>query len=217
MLRQLLKTTLWSTTKVFLTYDNIQLKTFLEIASTGNVQLLCIRGKAGQVELVKRWEELVRINSDHNDDSNYDVYLDNLKTYGEFMNQYTMVKAMLTVLCYQIDDEYIEELKQLGYNIAVSKDPDQSGKKAYLESLEAAMRKSDNLVTKLKSKYNELLDLTKEVGEERVTLGSLIAQVSFALGFNIPDTITLSQFNEYKRIVKQKYNEQRNKQAGHNF
>lgn len=208
---------------MFITYDTITLKMFIDIANTGNVSQLCVRGKASQVELAKHWEEIVKLNLDHAEDSTYDMHLENLQQLGNFMSLHTRVKAMLMVLHYQIDDEYIEELKQLGYKIEVSKTPEQNGRKAYAESLHNAMRKSENLVSKLTSKYKEILSLTKEVEESKVTLGALLAQLSFALGANgivvpLEENILLSQFNEYKKLVKQiKSNGQRNKQAGHNI
>lgn len=218
-LRGLLKTTLWRTTGVLLAYDNITLAKYLEVAASGNLGLLVVKGKFGNKELVAAWEAIVKRNADANEDSNYDLYLDNLKAYGEFVAEFNLVKAMLTQLCFEVDDDRIADLSELGYKIRKTKYVD--GKEvesatAYQESIQAAQRKSENLITKINSKFKELQLASKASSVEAPTLGALLAQVSFGLGFNLPVDVTLSQFNEYKKLVKQKYDEQRNRKAERN-
>jgi uncharacterized protein with NRDE domain len=203
-----LKKTLLSTTKTLLSYDTIKLRTYIEIANTGNLNTLIVRGKFSQSELIRAWEEIVKKNAEANQDANYDLYLDALKAYGAHMEEYNMVKAMLLCLKYFVDDEYIKALRELGYKI------DTSGRQAYASSIIAAERRSDNLVTKIKTKYKELEKMTRrDVASEETTVGALVAQVSFGLGFNLAEDIGLAQFNEYKKLLKEKYGRKRNHQA----
>lgn len=190
-----------------LSYESISLKTYIEIANSGNLSALIISGRHNEKELSEAWEQIVKLNADANQDANYDLYLDNVKMYGFYIEEYNYVKAMLLCLRYFVDSNYIAELKSLGYKI------DTSGSKAYLESLIACERRSDNLLTKIESKYKEIKSSSKKDGEEAPTLGSLIAQVSFGVGFNIPETVGLAQFNEYKKLIKEKYGRKRDNQA----
>lgn len=198
-------------------YEDISLELFISIAETGDVKKLCRSGKVSGAGLAKRWEEIIKKNADVNQDSSYDLYLDNLKAYGYYMHQYIIVKAMLSRLCYMVDTNHINELNDLGYKIKTTKVVD--GKEVgssqeYQDSLTAAMRRSENLITKINSKYKEMKLATEGVKADAPTLGAMLAQISFGVGFSVPVTVTLCQFNEYKKIVKQKYDEQRNKQAG---
>lgn len=190
-----------STTETnFLTYDNILLKTYYQVASTGDYRLLRIKGKRNIQEEFEAWERIVKRNSELTGRFEFNSYIASYKQFNMLLALYNTVKACLIKSLFVVDDDVIKFLRLKGYRI------DTSGKTKYAESLEAAMRKANNLTTKIKMKRNELLALS--LGEKKLDdhhgLEDVLANISAALGFNVPDDITLARFNTFCKIIKQK-------------
>lgn len=193
------------TSVTYYIYEDIKLKTYYDIANTGNVVLI---QKTGIVDLegcAEAWETLVRRNCEVTMNRRYYSYKDTIKEQAELVFEYTAVKAMLTKLAVRVDMEYIKFLNIKGYRIYTGGEDISAERKweKYAESLERASRRADNLVTKLKMSQNELKDLTDSNADGQ-SLGSALASLSVHLGFQLNDQITLAEYNEYTKIVKQK-------------
>lgn len=169
----------------------------MEIARTGNLQLLVVTGAPDSFVCLEAWEKIVKKNADENGNNDYDSYYNGLKIYSTLNAEYVLVKALLTFLCFSIDYQYIEQLRKLGYKI------DTTNTQLYTESLSNGLRRADNLKTKIESKAKELQLLFKggENGKPE-TFEQVLAHLNAGLGFNVNEDITLSRFNEYKKILK---------------
>lgn len=186
----------------FWQYDNILLTLYLEIARTENYGLLVVAGRADDKEIYERWEAIVRLNSEANG-VNVDDYEDDLKAYAKLLADYELVKLTLIELSFFVDDNLIAFLDSKGYKI------DKSTATSYRKSLERAAQKSGNIVTKLRTKFNELKEQERDRKKGKiVTVEEVLANISSELKFHVGLDITLARFNEYKRIIKRK-NERR--------
>ena len=195
------------TTAVLYTYDNILLTTYMEIAQTGNTNLLVITGTPTEKEIAEQWEKIVKRNSEVNG-LGIGAYFDNIKTYAKLLADYEMVKLSLMQLMFVVDDDTIAYLQSKGYRI------DKSGAKAYSASIQSALLKCRNIITKLKTRYNQLAQANQD-GEKvaKTSMEEVLANISVAIGFSVGMDVTLARFNEYKRIVKKRYEAQKMKKA----
>lgn len=206
-------------------YDDISLKLFLEIASTGAFERLVKKGKSSLEGCLEQWEKIIVRNSEENASFQYQSYMSLLEGYSLLLAQHTTVKLLLLKASIQVDQSVIQELNERGFKINVS--PTESQWKeieaiqdkdvrflverkyrslAYATSLENATRKSNVLVTKINMKHSELEKqrTDKKGGEESFV--DVIAGLEVALGDgrNIPDDITLAKYNALKKLAKKK-------------
>lgn len=173
---------------------------------------MCVSGRATQEECFIAWEEILKRNGEANNDYSYKQFLAKSIEYAKLLNDYQLIKAILIKLHFVVDDEHIALLKSKGYKIDTS-----SGSK-YANSLSAALRKCENLITKMVMKQNELNNTLSEKEQKPVNLEQLLAHISAGLGYEIKDDITLARYNEYKKILEAKNKQHgRNNQARHNF
>lgn len=147
-----------------------------------------------------KWEEIVVANARANNTFEYDNYLDKHKTYALLIHEYVTVKAMLTKLTFSVDMDAINWLNKRGYKIVISKGPDRN--KLYEDSLMAAIRKSDNLVTKTTMKANELKQFQTHHGQIE-SFEQIMANIIFHSKMNLPDDITLARYNAIKKLINQ--------------
>lgn len=182
-------------------YEDIKLSLYLEIAYTGNVLLLSKSGDPDPDECVKAWEEIIKQSGKATGSLDFDNFNDLEESYVLLFSDYNAVKATLTKLSITADLKYIEDdlkwLRSKGYKF------DYKTSAEYAVCIEAAMRRSDDLLTKMVMNRNE----TKEMyGQpiERPTLGSLIARCSAGIGFQVSKDVLLSEFNEYNKIIQEK-------------
>lgn len=177
----------------------------MEIAQTGNTDLLVITGNPSDKELQDAWEAIVKRNSQgHGETGNY---MDNIKDYARLLADYGMVKASLLQLMLVVDDECIAFLDSKGYRI------DKSTATSYRESIQSAMQKCKNVNTKLASKHNQIMRFIEENKNNTTPLKtsaeSMLAQVSAAIGFSVGIDTTLARYNEYCKIIKKKIEAQK--------
>lgn len=170
---------------------------YCDIARSGDYNLVAIKPGQKPEDCYLAWEEIVKRNSDVNGSFEYNTTFNLVQSYALLVNDYNMVKACLLKLYFKVDNETIEYLKTKGYHINTS------GRVAYKESLENAMRNSDNLITKYTRKQKELFTMhEKETEVKPVGFEELLAGLSAELKFPIDESITLARFNEYKKIIK---------------
>lgn len=172
----------------------------MEIAATGRMDRLVISGKATADECLQAWEEIIRLNSRALGDYQYDSYFQLLKGYALLIAEYTIVKSSFISLALEIEWERIVEVRKRGYVV------DTSNNEMYCKSIVAGLRRVDNLITKATMKRNEL---EKEFGGngklvQPVTYQAVLASLNVSLGFCVNENLTLSAFNEYKKIIKEK-------------
>lgn len=170
------------------TYETIPLKVYIEIANTKNLSLI------GEGNVTEVWEEIVRKNSEANQDTTYENYVYNYKQYNRFYREYLILKAAIVVLIAKVDKDLIEYLGKMGHTI------DTSSEERYDESLIALGKKADNLTSKIKTKANEIVMMDEE--KKGQGFEEVMAVLCSSMGFHVPDDITLARYNEYKKILK---------------
>lgn len=175
----------------------------MEIAQTSNVDLLVISGMPTEKEIQDCWEIIVKRNSEQNG-LRVDDHFDNIKTYGRLLHDYILVKLSLMQLMMVVDDDAIMFVESKGYKITTI-GPNVND--AYRESIQAAMQKCKNIITKLKTRYNQIQQVQKghEEGKKvQSSIEEILANLSAAMGYSIDNYITLARYNEYKNILKRK-------------
>jgi hypothetical protein len=189
-------------------YETIRLRTYMDIVRTGNILLLVIKGKPDPEICYDAFETIIKKNSEANGNFSFDNTLDLKKVFGMLIADYVAIKAALTVLLFQVDDNLIEFLAEKGYRVetTITDEEKKEGKtvsQKYVDSIRQAMRVSDSINTRLQSKQIELDDLTDKAGRP-MGFEELIACVSAGIGFGISPDISLAGFNEYQRIIRQR-------------
>lgn len=187
-------------------YDNILLRTYIDIAQKGDFKLLIISGEADTTELLEAWEAIVKADAKANGSFTYDAYLNLIKAYGTLVAEYTSVRALLTKLRIVTDYSDVKYVRKKGYKI------DLTDSDTFTKSLDAATKRTEGLVTRIKMKQNEIAALYKEAGHgsgNRMGFEQVIANLIFHLGFQVDDNITLARYNAYKQIIKQKQEAER--------
>lgn len=174
----------------------------MDIAKTAEFERLRISGSGGDAYLA--WEEIMKRNGEQNGSFRYSEYLENHKSYAELNNEYILTKALLIKLCFVVDFECIQSLRELGYKI----NTENSAK--YEESLTRALRKSENLITKINMRKNQIESVANEKGDD-FGFEEVMASLISSLGFEVSSDITLARYNEYKKIIKKKH--ERNKKG----
>lgn len=190
----------------FFDYDNISLKLFISIAETANYLLLSIDGSSDINDCFDQWEKIVQQNSKVNGNAEYRSYYDNLYHYNKLLKDFNAIKATITILYFEVDNDLISYLDSKGYKISTHTSL------AYVESLNAAMNKSNQLITKIEMRSKAILKANEQSkgSNQQLTFETLMANLTIALGFNIDDSITLARYNDYNKIIK-KNNEQNRK------
>lgn len=173
------------------------LSLYFKIANTGNVELLAKSGEADRNKCLYLWEDIVKKNAEVNGSRDYLNHLSDFKTFAKLNKDYYLVKAMLMRLSLQFDKGIQEDLKRKGYNIA---DPDSDD---FFTSMMIADRQASNIVTKIKMKENELNKIASR-SVKKFSSDKALATLSVSLNMVLPQDITLSLFNEYKAIAKEK-------------
>jgi hypothetical protein len=201
-----------NSTERWFTYDDITLRLYLEIAEGGDYKKLIKKGKYSSDECYAKWEDIIKQNGKHTNDFSYINYFQTVQQYANLIAEYNLVKALLFKVLITDYKNVIEDVAMLvskGYNI------DKSSQEKYNESIENAFKKSNNLVTKILAKQNELNQYAGNK-ETKATIGSMVANLNTAIGFKAADySILLSEYNEYRKIINKK-NGLGNNKAGNN-
>lgn len=196
--------------KSFWAYDNIKLKLFIEIAQTKELHKLIVEGSAEIEELQEQWEEIIKLNANANNDFTLDQYSQSVKSYGILLRNHILIKIAITKLKFRVDEDDINFLKSHRIKI------DQSTATSYNKTLEMAERKSDNLVTRMNMELTKVQNLIAEKMEEQgkgPNMEELLAQVSVGIGFQVMDDITLARYNEYKKVISRRVDNQKNRKV----
>jgi hypothetical protein len=189
------------TTTSFYHYDNIPLRLYFEVAESSDYERLQLSGEYDAEKALDVWEDIVKRNSEENGSHQYYAYINSHKGLNKLLNDYTMTKAMLIKLAFVVDKKLIERLNKMGYRISTKNSQE------YEDSLVAAIRKSDNMVTKITMRQNELNTLFKaqEGNKSKRSFEQVIADLTVGLGFIVNEDITLARYNEYRKIIQKKH------------
>jgi hypothetical protein len=125
-----------------------------------------------------------------------------IKQYNLAINELNAVVSTILCLCFVVDEDQIKFLKSKGYKI------DTSTATAYDNSLAVALHESGKIRSKIKMKYNQINNFNQRAIESReqgeVTLDEMLTAISMEVGFQLPDSITLAQYNAYAKRVKKR-------------
>ena len=191
---------------VLFEYGNILLKTYIEIAVSGDLSKLIVSGSATTAELVERWESIVQENSRRNGDRRYDAYHTLLQNYAELVASHTVVSASLEILWWKVDFPIIDDVRSRGFKI------DTINSERYKQSIISARAKCKNLITRYEMQRKEI---ERQFGqndqkESSYTYEEIIGSLELGLERTImdSDTLTLAKYNVLKKGIQRK-NEQR--------
>lgn len=178
---------------------------FFEIVETSEFKKLLKSGEATEDECHEKWELLVQKHNYFNGNQEYSNYISHLRGYRDLLQRYNTIKSSLSVLLFTIDTPVIQYLKSEGYVI------DLTNQEKFERSLELAFNKSDNLNSKIKSKFNQIQNFNdnlqtkrEEQNENKTTLEQKLASLSFELGFPVAEDIKLARYNEYIKIINKR-------------
>lgn len=192
----------------FWAYEDILLKTYLDIASTGDFTKLIKSGKATDQECLFAWEEIVRKQEKVTGTNQYNSFLQLLKGYASLINDHTVIRACLIhMLYFPIDCTVLKTLREKGYPVEIN------GAYAVPESIQIKLRTVENLVTKATMKYKEIQRLLKGGDDKKEkSFHEVMAWLNFNWPNAVNEDIKLCTYNEYQRIlrVKQKAMEEAN-------
>lgn len=176
----------------------------MDIAKTGNVHQLLIKGEATKEQLVDAFEKIVCENGKQNGDFKYNSYFALMKGYAELIARYTVTKVLLTKLGIQgfafLDFAAVMEIRERGHVVNLENET------KFVESLYSISRQVDNLVTKARSKQKEMEKLAAAgQSKSEQSIFDIIANTNFGLGGNyININSTLAEYNAWKKVLRQK-------------
>lgn len=187
----------------FYTYDDIRLKLYIDIAKTGEFTKLVKIGKSGNDECLEAWEEIVKKHQTESGSQQYNAFFRLSKGYLMHLNDHATIRACLILVGLNnlfLDWEYLKILSDKGYKI------DTSTPEKVLESVTLNLHRCENLITKAITKKNEidLMLKQRESSGDGPTFEQMLANLNYALGFNVNEDLTLSRYNEYQKILKAK-------------
>jgi len=187
--------------KKFLSYENIPLKTYFEIALKGDFTLVQVKGVKDQDKCIEVWEKIVEETSTATNNFKYISYRSVLNSYNILMADYNAIKASISVLQFEVIDREISYLLKKGYKINTK-----GSSEDYARSLIAAETKSNALIARLKLKMSELEQLSKgEQANASNTFDTVMADL-MSKGIAANENITLSRYNELVKVLNKKSN-----------
>lgn len=183
----------------FMEYENITLKMFLDLSESKNYRGLVTEGEATDAACAEAWEKIVKHNSEVSGNLEMGYFLSNYKAFAQLLADFNAIKATLNLLLFFVDNGYIKWLSEKNFKIVTDK-----GNEAYMESINAAMRRSDNYITRIKMKQNELIRNGEGRPSKKFGFEELIANLTMILGFEVNDNVTLARYNEYNKLIAKK-------------
>lgn len=199
-------------------YSTISVKTFIEIGSTHNFELL-LPGCKDEVKLDEIWQGIIEENAKANGTGTTSAFLRIFQLLNYLIAEYLGVRAALWKSMFIIDNDTIEFLKSKGYHLKA--DPLVDTRHTYRDSIVECLNLVENTKTRIIMERKKLLRISNGNSDgpvQSITYEEIIANITDALGFQVPGDLTLALFNEYKKVIKRKneHLRQRNQQAGYN-
>lgn len=169
-----------------------------------------MKGNASKEQCLDAWEKVMVSNEKAGNSNHLMNYRDLSQSYLQLIREHQLIKAcILKLSIVHGDKECIETLRENGYFI------DTKDKFAYFTTLTNSLSNSNNLITQIMMKRNELDKLSEADKKNKIEFEDMIAEVSFSLKFQLPTDITLAQYNAYvKSLNKRNTHGRRNKEVG---
>lgn len=169
----------------------LPLKVFLEIAKTGNIELLLITGIIDKDKVIDIWENILDEYKKLDNNMLVSQTFEKVEQIEILIAQYLEVKAILIYLEeVEFKEEYFNRLVELGYKV---------DKEKYIESIQISGRRSDNIATRIGIIKKDIE--ASYVKGETVTFDSVMAwmMISGIVGLN--DDITVARYLEIKKQI----------------
>lgn len=199
--KRILSQKLQKHSRYYLNCSELPLKIFCEVANTSDYSLLIKRkGYRDESKEVELWSNIILEYSQLEGDNTANDRLEKITTLNELKNAYTVIKAMIRYLWMQTpwdSDEALQiynDMDKMGYKI------DLHSQDAYIKSLKAADNKSNQLVTLIRMKANELED--KEESKDNISFDDIMALLQ--AHFTVTDDVTVSRYISMKKSIIQR-------------
>lgn len=166
------------------------------MSNTADYSLLCISGNCDADVAYDKYEAIIRKNGQMNGSLEFESYLTNFTALVKYMADYQAIKAALGFLLYYVYDDYINFLNKKGYRINTD------SASGYAKSITAAGRKADNLQSKIASKVKEMERKGSQNSGSPRTFDDVMAELTAAIGFSVPEEVTLARYNGYQRVIR---------------
>lgn len=170
----------------------------MEVVNTGNFKSLLTRGRLPEAYLLDVWESIIKENEQHTGTRKHQHYFRLYSSYVKLLADYTINRVLLLKLTFSCEWETIQEVRDRGFTI------DTENKITFAISIANALTKCENLLTKIRTKGNEIAKLTEGKLEKAETFEDLVAFLEIN-GFKPDYSITLKQFNANCNLIKKKH------------
>ncbi len=188
------------TSATYFRYDDISLKLYIEIAQTGKFRKLLRSGTFDHEECLTRWELIVKEHQEMTGNTQYNELFYLQQGYHQLLAQHAIVRALLLTMRLDPDEATFNELNKRGYRLILTTRP------AYLMSYKIAEARCKNIVTKATMKLKEL-ERAQEVTEKvkGKSFDAIMVELNMAIApDHASDDISLSRYNEYVRLIKER-------------
>ena len=183
----------------YFTYDTIALRIFVEIVNSGEFEKVAKGSVYDTGKCFMAWEQILIMNAKMEGSNKMGITFDSFKSYIRYSAILIMVSSLLTKLQFVVDREAVAELEIQGYNISLT------SSESYAISIRQAFNKLRNINSKIASKQIEIENLVRGSGATYgLNFGSMVAEVSAALGFQVGKDILLSEYNSYVKLIRAK-------------
>lgn len=195
---------------LFLSYETISFRLYLEVVASLNYRLLVVIGHPSDEDCREAWEKIIRKCYEKNGGFDFINFVDLNQKFGNLLAEYNIVKALLTKLWFQVDNDWIEQLSEKGYHIITERnDPKFDNtltlSENYAQSIKNGLQRAENLVTKMAMSSKEISLLLKDGdgGRKNLLFDEAMATLQ-ARNINVSDDISLCRYLELIKVLNKK-------------
>jgi len=175
----------------------------MDIANGGDVLQIVLSGTPSAFEISEQWESIVSQNNRENGSNLYDTYFENFQEYYRLCNEYVMIRAILLRcnIATTVEEikKHVDYVNIRGYRLNIKEGIDSH---KFIESLDRAFSKCDNLKTRIQMKLNEIKASNVEGNND--SFDDVMANLVSLLQTNVDDDITLSRYNSFQKVLKRR-------------
>lgn len=150
-------------------------------------------------EAARAWDNIIKLVDKASHSLWYANHVDDLTFISDKMAEYVIVKASLLKLLHEVDLNVIYDLAERGYAIDIK-----HGNDKYAESIYNNLSAIKNNITQITMKQNEMALEQKDGESVPRGFDSMMAELTMAVGFSLPEDITLARATEYTRLLQRK-------------
>ena len=162
-------------------------------------------------ELYEIWGDIIIEYGSLVNDNQIEESFNSQRVLKQLENSLVFVKSLIRILVFVSPDSKnelysksaIDAIDKL--NKLVTKPPKTNlSSVEYAKSIKAADKRSNSILTRINILRNEILSNSGDSQENGVSFDAIISSLSVALKFSISDTITVSKYCEYRKILTKK-------------